>query len=123
MSAFLDARMERDAHDALVPVPLRVEKKGRCTMRSIRNTLALTLVAGALAIVGANAGGEKLSAEEAWIRSEFIGKDAACFTADRFLYCPYNAEMPGRQYTTIHEDDLPPMGERRPALVVLSEKQ
>ena len=31
-------------------------------MRSIRNTLMLTLVAGALAIVGANAGGETLRA-------------------------------------------------------------
>ncbi len=93
-------------------------------MRSIRNTLALALVvAGALAVVGVNADERQESYPYLWTKAEFIGKDPACFVVDQFLYCPYDAEMPIRQYTTVHEDSLPPMGERRPALVILSERQ
>lgn len=78
--------------------------------------LALAMVP--LLAIGAS-GGEQKKHPGFWIKSEFLATDPECFTTVEGLFCPYDADMPRRLYTTLITEDLPPPSERHPVKLSL----
>ena len=89
---------------------------------AIRNKLTLLTATVAFIFASAATSGGQGDTSHLWIKSEFRAQSTECFVADRFLFCPYEAQMPVAIFTTIGTDGLPPASERRPATMHVSSR-